>query len=361
MKYRHLGSSGLRVSEISLGTMTLGGKGFFEPVGNGDVSHARRLLDVATDQGVNLLDTANGYSDGLSEEILGEALQGRRDEFLIATKGRMAIGSGPNDSGLSRHYLIRAVEDSLRRLRTDRIDLYQVHEWDGITPLEETLDALDTLVRDGKIRYIGSSNYSAWQLMKSLAISERRGFQKFISQQIHYTLQAREAEHELVPIAIDQNVGILVWSPLAAGLLTGKFRRGQNGPEGARHTLGWPEPPIYDEDKLHEIIDTLVEIGDAHGVSAAQVALAWLLGRPAVTSLIVGARTVEQLEDNLAAVDLALTDDQRQRLDQVSLPPLPYPYWHHAEGASDRLGPADTAVLTPYLVRWATAEPSWKN
>jgi aryl-alcohol dehydrogenase-like predicted oxidoreductase len=351
MQYRYLGKSGLRVSEIALGTMTLGGRGMFANVGNGDVNAARRLLDVAIDRGVNLIDTANGYSDGLAEEILGEALHGRRERVLIASKGRMAVGDGPNDAGLSRHYLIRAVEDSLRRLHTDHIDLYQVHEWDGKTPLEETLDALDTLVRDGKIRYIGSSNYSAWQLMKALSISERRGLQRFISQQIHYTLQAREAEYELVPIAIDQGVGILVWSPLAAGLLTGKFRRGQKGPQGARHTLGWPEPPVYDEDKLYEIIDALVEIGESRGVSAAQVALSWLLARPGVTSTIVGARTVEQLEDNLAAADLTLAGEERARLDKITTLPLLYPHWHHAEAASDRLGPADLPLLSPHLTQ----------
>src|SRR6476469_6313433 len=209
MEYRYLGRSGLRVSTFTLGTMNLGGRGMFANVGHGDITDAQRLLDVAIDHGVNLIDTANGYSNGMSEEILGKALDGRRDRLMIATKGRMSMGDGANDAGLSRHYLVKQVEASLRRLRTDHIDLYQVHEWDGCTPLEETLEALDSLVRSGKIRYIGSSNYAGWQLSKSLHISEKHGYQKFISQQIHYTLQAREAEYELLPIAEDAGVGVL--------------------------------------------------------------------------------------------------------------------------------------------------------
>jgi aryl-alcohol dehydrogenase-like predicted oxidoreductase len=349
MDYRQLGRSGLRVSALTLGTMTFGGRGAFAKVGDLDARGASRLLDRALDAGVNLIDTANVYSDGHSEEIVGEIIRGRRDRALIATKARMPMGSGPNDAGLSRHHLIHECEASLQRMGIDHIDLYQVHEWDGQTPLDETLAALDVLVRDGKIRYIGCSNYSAWHLMKALGISEARGLERFVSQQIHYTLQAREAEYELVPIAVDQGVDILVWSPLAGGLLSGKYRRGEDYPEGSRQLTDWNEPPVRDEDALYDIVDALVAIGEGHGVSAAQVALAWLLGRPGVASLVIGARTEEQLADNLAAADLALSDEERERLDAISAPPLLYPYWHQAKTAADRLGPADLTLLGPHV------------
>jgi aryl-alcohol dehydrogenase-like predicted oxidoreductase len=349
MDYRQLGRSGLRVSALTLGTMTFGGRGNFANVGSTGVTDARRQVDLCLDAGVNLFDTADVYSDGLSEEILGEVLEGRRDDVLVATKARMAMGDGPNDAGLSRHHLLRSCEASLRRLRTDHIDLYQVHEWDGQTPIEETLDALDTLVRDGKVRYVGCSNYAAWQLMKALGASDRRGLQRFVSQQIHLTLQAREAEYELVPATLDQGVGILVWSPLAGGLLSGKYRRGGQGPEGSRQLTSWDEPPVYDEDALYDTVDVLVEIADGHGVSAAQVALAWLLERPGVSSVIVGARTEEQLADNLRAADLRLSDEERTRLDEISRPPLLYPYWHQAKTAADRLATADVSLLGPHV------------
>jgi aryl-alcohol dehydrogenase-like predicted oxidoreductase len=349
MDYRQLGRSGLRVSALTLGTMTFGGRGNFANVGSTGVTDARRQVDLCLDAGVNLFDTADVYSDGLSEEILGEVLEGRRDDVLVATKARMAMGDGPNDAGLSRHHLLRSCEASLRRLRTDHIDLYQVHEWDGQTPIEETLDALDALVRDGKVRYIGCSNYAAWQLMKALGESDRRGLQRFVSQQIHLSLQAREAEYELVPATLDQGLGILVWSPLAGGLLSGKYRRGEQGPQGSRQLTTWNEPPVYDEDALYDTVDVLVEIADSHGVSAAQVALAWLLARPGVSSVIVGARTEEQLADNLRAADLQLSDEQRTRLDEISRPPLLYPYWHQAKTSADRLGTPDRSLLEPHL------------
>jgi aryl-alcohol dehydrogenase-like predicted oxidoreductase len=349
MRYRQLGASGLRVSVLSMGTMTFGGKGGFASVGSTDVDEARRQVDACLEAGVNLIDTANVYSAGMSEEIVGQVLQGRRDEVLLATKARMPMGDGPNDAGLSRHHLIGECEASLRRLRTDRIDLYQVHEWDGQTPLQETLAALDDLVRAGKVRYVGCSNYAGWQLMKALGIAERRGLARFCSQQIHYTLQAREAEYELMPISIDQGVGMLVWSPLAGGLLSGKYRRDQPGPEGSRLLSGWDEPPVRDQDKLYDIVEVVVEVASERGASPAQVALAWLLDRPAVTSVIIGARTTEQLADNLGAADLWLTEDELARLEEVSRPPLLYPYWHQAKTAADRLGPADLSLLGPHL------------
>jgi aryl-alcohol dehydrogenase-like predicted oxidoreductase len=349
MEHRQLGRSGLRVSALTLGTMGMGGQGKFANVGEIGVEEAKRQLDMCIDAGVNLIDTADVYSGGASEEILGQALEGRRDRLMVATKVRFAMGDGPNDAGLSRHHVIAGLEASMRRLRADHIDLLQVHEWDGQTPLEETLDTLDTLVKSGRVRYIGCSNYTGWQLMKGLGISERRGYERFVSQQIHYTPQAREAEFELVPAGLDQGVGILVWSPLAGGLLSGKYRRGQEGPEGSRHVTDWDEPPVYDENALYDLIDVLVAVGDAHGVSAAQVTLAWLLARPGVTSLVIGARTEEQLADNLAAAALELTDEEHARIEQASRPPLPYPLWHQLASASERLGDPDLAVLRPYL------------
>ena len=349
MDYRQLGHSGLRVSALTLGTMTFGGGGKFANVGSTDVDGARRQIDMCLDAGVNLIDTADVYSDGLSEEVVGKTLKGRRDRVLVATKARFAMGDGPNDAGLSRHHLIRACEASLRRLGTDYIDLFQVHEWDGHTPLEETLSALDHLVNSGKVRYIGCSNYAAWHIMKALGISERKNLQRFVSQQIYYSLQSRDAEYELVPVALDQGVGILVWSPLAGGLLSGKYRRGQDMPEGSRHLTDWNEPPVHDEDQLYDIVDVLVEIAEARGVSAAQVALAWTLGRPGIATVVVGARTEEQLADNLGAADLTLEDDERARLDEVSAPRLMYPYWHQAKSASERLSEADLTLLGAHI------------
>jgi aryl-alcohol dehydrogenase-like predicted oxidoreductase len=274
---------------------------------------------------------------------------GRRDRFLLATKVRMRTGPGPNDGGLSRKHIVDQLEASLRRLGTDYVDLYQVHEWDGTTPLEETMEALDTLVRSGKVRYIGASNYSGWHLMKALGVSERQGYQRFVSQQIYYSPQAREAEYELVPISLDQGLGILIWSPLAGGLLSGKYRRGVEAPAGSRHLTGWSEPPVRDEEQTYDIIEELIQVGEAHGVEAAQVTLAYLLRKPAVTSLVIGARTDAQLEANLKAVELQLTDDEMERIDRVSRPPLLYPYWHQMNSVAERLGPADLSLLAPHL------------
>jgi aryl-alcohol dehydrogenase-like predicted oxidoreductase len=349
MDFRQLGRSGLRVSTITLGTMGFGGQGPFAAVGKLGVEDCKRQLDLCLDAGVNLVDTANMYSAGASEEILGEALDGRRDRLMVATKVRFPMGDGANDAGLSRHHIIASAEASLRRLRADHIDLLQVHEWDGQTPLDETLSALDDLVRAGKVRYVGCSNHTAWQMMKGLGVSEARGFERYVVNQIHYTPQAREAEFEILPAAIDQGVGTLIWSPIAGGLLSGKYRRDKDGPEGSRHLTDWGEPPVYDQHALYELVDVLVEIGEAHGVSAAQVTLAWLLARPGVTSLVVGARTPEQLSDNLAAASLELTAAEHLRIEEISRPRLPYPLWHQAANAADRLSPADLSVLSRHL------------
>lgn len=350
MEYRNLGRSGLKLSALTLGTMTFGGQGAFAKTGSTDVAGARRQVDMCVAAGVNSIDTADGYSAGVSEEIVGEVLKGRREKLILATKARFPTGDkGPNDRGLSRHHLVRACEASLRRLGTEWIDLYWLHEWDGQTPLEETLRALDDLTRAGKIRYVGVSNFSGWHLMKALATAERDGLPRPVGQQIHYTLQAREAEHELVPIAIDQGVGIVVWSPLAGGWLSGKYRRGRPEPEGTRQAAKWGEPPVEDVEALYDIVEVLAEVAAARGASPAQVALAWLLGRPGVASVIVGARTDAQLADNLGAAELRLTAEEAARLEAASRRPLPYPYWHQNRTASDRLSAADLALHGPYL------------
>jgi aryl-alcohol dehydrogenase-like predicted oxidoreductase len=353
MEYRQLGRSGLRVSAITMGTMSFGGVGQFADVGDTDVAGARRQLAMCRDVGVNLVDTADVYSDGRSEEIVGDALGDSRDDWLIATKVRFPMGPGPNDAGLSRHHIIRGAEASLRRLRTDRIDLYQLHQWDGQTPVEETLAALQTLLDQGKVRYVGVSNYSGWQLLKALGTADRLGLPRFASEQIYYSLQARDAENELLPAAVDQGLGVLVWSPLAGGLLSGKYSRGKDGelkgPKGSRLLQDWSEPPIDFPDRLFRTIDALKRVGRAHGVSAAQVALAWLLTRRGVTSLVVGARTDKQLVDNLAAADLVVDEAAVAKLEAVSRPALLYPYWHQRNTASERLSAADRVLLDPYL------------
>jgi aryl-alcohol dehydrogenase-like predicted oxidoreductase len=350
MEYRQLGRSGLRVSTLTLGTMTFGGRGGFAAVGATDVEGARRQIDMCLDAGINLLDTADVYSRGLSEEITGEVIKGRRDSVLLSTKVRMEMGDGPNDQGLSRQHIISGCEASLRRLGTDHIDLYHVHEWDGQTRLEETLSALDTLVTAGKVRYLAASNYTGWQLMKALAVADSRGFERFAAQQIYYSLESRDAEFELLPLSVDQGLGILVWSPLAGGLVSGKYRRDASPESGTRHVDGeWDEPPVRDRERLYDTIEVLYEVAGAHSATPAQVALAWLLTRPAVTTLIIGARTDEQLADNLGAADLTLSADEREALNAVSLPELIYPHWHQLNTASDRLGPADLALLAPYL------------
>ena len=352
MEYRQLGHSGLRVSALTLGTMTFGGRGGFKAVGSTDVTAARRQLDLALDAGVNLIDTADIYSGGLSEEITGEIITGRRDSLLVSTKVRMKAGDGPNDAGLSRQHIIAGCEASLRRLGTDHIDLYHVHEWDGQTRLEETLSALNTLVEAGKVRYLAASNYAGWQLMKALAIADARGYERFAGHQVYYSLEARDAEYELVPLAVDQGLGLLIWSPLAGGLLSGKYRRDASPDGGSRHVSGtWNEPPVRDREKLYDTIEVLVDIAASRGASAAQVALAWLLGRPAVTTLVIGARTDEQLADNLGAADLVLSADERAALDKVSLPELTYPHWHQLATATDRLGAADRTLLGPHLAQ----------
>ena len=356
MEYRQLGRSGLKVSLFSLGTMNFSAEGFFGSIGSLGSKEAGRLVDVAIDHGVNLLDTSNAYTGGKSEEAVGEILKDRSNQILVGTKVRFAMGEGPNEQGLSRFHIVEQAEASLKRLQRDRIDIYYLHEWDGLTPADEMMEALDTLVRQGKIRYAACSNFSGWHIMKCLMAAERHDFQRFVAQQIHYTIEARGAENELLPIALDQGVGVQVWSPIAGGLLSGKFTRNSSPEDVSRHTSGWSEPPIRDRERLWNIVDALVKVGKEHGVSAAQVALAWIAGRPGVANIIVGARTEAQLKDNLAAGDLKLSADNLTALEDASLQPLDYPYWHQCASAANRLGPADLALHAPHVAR---SKPIW--
>jgi aryl-alcohol dehydrogenase-like predicted oxidoreductase len=340
VQYRQLGRSGLRVSVLSLGTMPFGGHQRSEK-GNIEVNEARRILDRSLDAGVNLIDSADVYGYGRAEETVGKIIEGRRDRLLIATKCRAIVSDGPNDGGLSRYHIIQSLERSLRRLGTDHVDLYQTHGWDGQTAIDETVRALDQLVSDGKVRYLGCSNLAAWHLMKSLAVSDRLLAERFVSQQIYYSILDRDAENELVPVAIDQGVGILIWGPLAGGLLSGKYQRGVDDAK----LIAWKEPPIQDPGRIYDILDVVREIADAHQSSPAQVSLAYILSKPGITSAILGPRREDQMVTALQAVELQLTAEDLARLDAVSVRPRPYPQWHQAWSAIDRLSPADETLF----------------
>jgi len=335
MEYRLLGASGLEVSVLSFGTMTLGGEGRFAAMGNVQVEEARRQIEICIEAGVNLFDTADIYSFGKSEEVLGQALGPRRKDIVLATKVFVRLEPGSNKAGLSRGHILEACDASLRRLGTDYIDLYQAHHFDSLTPLDETLRAFEDLIRAGKIRYAGCSNYSGWQLMKAHSISERLGIPRYISQQINYSLLARDAEHELVPAGLDQRTGIMAWSPLQFGLLSGKFGRGQTKPAESRLN-SLDAPGAIDEERLYRIVDALSEIAARREVSVPQVALNWVMRKPGVDTVIIGARNERQLRDNLATANWTLTDAEVERLDEVSARPLPYPYWHQQKFAGDR-------------------------
>ncbi len=327
MNTRFLGSTGVRVSELCFGAMTFGGKGYWTGVGQVQQKEADELISIAIDGGINFFDTADVYSEGWSEEILGKALTSRRNNVVLATKVRGRTGPGPNDVGLSRKHIIDSCNGSLKRLGTDYIDLYQVHSFDPRTPLEETLRALDDLVRDGKVRYIGASNFTGWQLMKALAISEKQNLERFATLQALYSLIARDLENELVPLSLDQNLGILPWSPLGGGFLTGKYRRGKPRPEGARRSDPSGQFLQFDEEKGFDIVDELEKIAKSHEATITQAALNYLLRKPGVTSVIIGAKNKEQLTDNLKTVDWEMTSDEVARLDKLSKPPRAYPYW----------------------------------
>jgi aryl-alcohol dehydrogenase-like predicted oxidoreductase len=328
MDYRRLGASGLKVPALSFGAGTFGGSGpLFGAWGNTDANEARRLVDICLDAGVNLFDTADVYSNGASEQVLGEAIKGRRSEVLISTKTSLPMGDGPNDAGSSRPRLIRAVEAALRRLGTDHIDLLQLHAFDAHTPVEEVLATLDTLVRAGKLRYVGVSNFAGWQVMKSLAVADRHGWPRYVANQVYYSLIGRDYEWELMPLGRDQGLGALVWSPLGWGRLTGKIRRGQKRPEGSRlHATESFGPPVDDE-HLYRVVDALDTVAEETGRSVPQIALNWLLQRPTVSSVIIGARNEEQLRQNLGAIGWNLTTEQVARLDAASAVTAPYPYF----------------------------------
>lgn len=345
MEYRFLGNSGLKVPALGFGVGTFGGKGpLFSAWGNSDVSDATRLIDVALDAGVNLFDTADVYSDGASEEILGAAIKGRRDRVLLSSKVTLRLGDGPNDIGASRHHLITAIDNSLRRLGTDYLDLLQLHHFDARTPIEETLSVLDDLVRAGKLRYVGASNFSGWQLMKSLAASERHDRARYVAHQIYYSLIGRDYEWELMPLALDQGVGAVVWSPLGWGRLTGKIRRGQPWPEGSRlHDTAAFAPPV-DEERLYRVVDALDAIAAETRKTIPQIALNWLLQRPSVSTVLIGARNETQLRDNLGAVGWQLSAEQIARLDAASAVTPPYPYYPYWNGMFSERTPPPVAV-----------------
>jgi aryl-alcohol dehydrogenase-like predicted oxidoreductase len=328
MEYRRLGASGLKVPALSFGAGTFGGSGpLFSHWGTSDAEEARRLVDICLEAGVNLFDTADVYSNGASEEVLGAAIKGRRDKVLISTKTSLPMGDGPNDAGSSRSRLIKALDDALRRLDTDYIDLLQLHAFDAGTPIEEVLSTLDSLVRAGKLRHVGVSNFSGWQLMKSLAIADKHGWPRYVAHQVYYSLVGRDYEWELMPVGLDQGVGALVWSPLGWGRLTGKIRRGQPLPEGSRlHETAGFGPPVEDE-HLYRVVDALDEVAGETGKTVPQIAINWLLRRPSVSSVIIGARNEEQLRQNLGAVGWSLTPEQVARLDAASEVIAPYPYF----------------------------------
>ncbi len=330
MEYRLLGGSGFSVPVLSFGTATfnVGDHEFFSKWGNSDVEQATRLVDICLDAGANLFDTADVYSQGRSESILGKAIAGKRDKLLISTKCTFGMGDGPNDVGSSRFHIVESVNASLKRLNTDYIDIYTMHGFDASTPVEETLRALDTLVQSGKVRYICCSNFSGWHLMKSLAVSERYGWTRYVGHQAYYSLVAREYEWELMPLALDQKVGTLVWSPLSAGRLSGKFRRTNPMPEGSRIEQGGGEGPSIPQEWFFNLIDTLDAVAEETGKTVAQVSLNWLLQRPTVATLIIGARDEKQLQANLGAVGWNLTAEQVAKLDAASERETIYPYWH---------------------------------
>ena len=340
MRYRQLGRSGLYVSEICLGTMTFGGSagGIWAAIGDLDQKQVNAVMGKALEGGVNFIDTADIYSQGLSERLVGQSLKDlgvKRSDVVIATKAFGEMGPGPNDRGASRGHIMDAVKASLGRLGTDHIDLYQIHGNDTVTPLDETLRALEDLVTQGLVRYIGCSNWAAWKIAKAVGISEHRGWSRFVTVQSYYSIAGRDLEREIVPMMQSEGVGLLVWSPLAGGLLSGKFGPGSNGPEGARRSV-FDFPPV-NTDRAWPVVEAMRKIGDARGVSVARVALAWILARPFVTSVIIGAKTQEQLDDNLAAAQLELTAEEIKTLDAVSDLPPEYPGWMFARQGSNRI------------------------
>jgi aryl-alcohol dehydrogenase-like predicted oxidoreductase len=339
MEYRQLGGSGFKVPVLSLGTGTFGGNGeMFKAWGSTDVQEATRIVDICLEAGVNMFDSADVYSAGMAEEILGKAIAGRRDQVIISTKASFRTGKGPNDVGSSRHYLIRAVEASLRRLGVETIDLFQLHGYDALTPVEEVLQTLDTLITAGKIRYVGASNFSGWHLMKALMTADRYGLPRYVAHQAYYSLIGRDYESELMPLAIEQKVSAVVWSPLGWGRLTGKMRRGAPPPAVSRLPATADIGPPVDDEHLYRVVDAIDKVAAETGKSVSQIAINWLLWRPSVATVIIGARNEQQLRENLGAIGWALTADQIKQLDEASAVTPAYPYWHQ-RGFAERNPP----------------------
>lgn len=347
MEYRYLGASGFRIPALGFGTGTFGGQGpLFSAWGRTDVEEAKRLISICLEAGLNLFDTADVYSNGASESILGEAIRGRRDEVILSTKVTLRSGQGPNDVGASRHHLLRSVDKALARLQTDYIDLLQLHHFDAMTPVESVMSTLDDLVRAGKVRYLGASNFSGWQLMKSLAVADRYGYERFVANQAYYSLIGRDYEWELMPLGLDQRVGAVVWSPLGWGRLTGRIRRGQALPSSSRlHETAKFGPPVDDE-RLYRVVDALAEVASEVGKTIPQVAINWLLQRPTVSTVLIGARNEEQLRDNLGAIGWNLTTDQMARLDSASSVTPAYPYYPYWRGQFSERSPTPVPSQT---------------
>lgn len=346
MDYIHLGKSGLRVPKFVFGTATFSGTHGFEAVGSTVGEDAIRQIDIALDAGVNAFDTANLYSFGDSETVLGDALAGRRDKALIFTKAGFPISKSPNDGGASRVHLMDQVEKSLRRLKTDYVDLYFIHLWDGATPIEETVEAMSNLVKSGKIRYWGVSNYSGWALAKTVLTAQLLGMVPPVSQQIYYTAEAREAEYELLPAGQELGVSSMIWSPLGQGVLTGKVSREQKAPAGSRQgTAGWKEPWVMSDERLHSVVDALKEVAAEHNATIVQIALAWVKDRPGVGPVVIGARNEQQLRECIAAASIKLTQEQHDRIEVVARPAPIYPFWHRAMYATERATPSEAEYL----------------
>ncbi|QHV98830.1 aldo/keto reductase [Spirosoma endbachense] len=352
MNYNFLGNTGVQVSEICLGTMTFGGDGHWQAIGELQQDSVNELIKTAVDEGINFIDTANVYSFGKSESLLGESIKSlglSRSELVIATKVRGRMGEGKNQVGLGRLQIIQQLDDSLKRLQTDYVDLYQIHGFDSSTPLEETMRGLEDVVRSGKVRYIGCSNLAAWQIMKANGIADKYGWSKFVSTQNYYSIAGRDLENEIVPLVQDQQMAILPWSPLAGGFLSGKYTRDNKPTDGSRR-LSFDFPPI-DQEKAYDIIEVMQRIGEDHGVSVARIALAWVLAKPGVTSVIIGAKNTAQLIDNIKAADLSLTTEQLEQLDEVSARPKPYPQWMIERQGRDRLAPASFSPTQSTMVK----------
>ncbi len=359
MEYRFLGASGFKVPVLGFGAGTFGGTGpLFSAFGNTGVDEARGLIDICLDAGLNFFDTADAYSDGASEEILGEALRGRRDQVIISTKVTLRVGSGPNDVGASRHHLIRSVDKSLQRLDTDYIDLLQLHHFDAMTPVDSVMSTLDDLVRAGKIRYLGVSNFSGWQVMKSLAAADRYGYSRYVANQTYYSLVGRDYEWELMPLGLDQGIGAIVWSPLGWGRLTGRIRRGQPLPPSSRLHQTASFGPTVDDERLYRVIDSLDAIAAEVGKTVPQVALNWLLQRPTVSTVLIGARNEAQLRENLGAIGWNLSAEQVAQLDVASAVPAPYPYYPYWNGPFAERSPI--AVPQPKQVDAATSDSDFR-